>query len=208
MTEEFMRLQEISHRRIREISLEIHRALHGSIDWRDRLICISGARGVGKTTLILQHIKESFAPGSEEALYISLDNLLFEQYPLEEVVREHYQNGGTYIFIDEVHYLKQWQNTIKNIYDDYPQLRIVYTGSSLLRLESEGADLSRRQIRYDLPGLSLREYLIFEEGVSYNKLDLSELLTDHVAFANEVMTKTKILKSFHSYLRGGYYPFY
>lgn len=208
MTEEFMRLREISDRRIRETSLEIHRALYGSIDWRDRLICISGARGVGKTTLLLQHIKESFAPGSEEVLYISLDNLLFEKISLEEVVREHYQNGGIYIFIDEVHYLKQWQNSIKNIYDDYPRLYIVYTGSSLLRLETEGADLSRRQIKYDLPGLSLREYLIFEEDISFEKASLSELLIDHVTIANEVIGKTKILKSFNSYIQGGYYPFY
>jgi predicted AAA+ superfamily ATPase len=208
MTEEYIRLQEISNRRIRETSLEIHRALFDIIDWRDRLICISGARGVGKTTLILQHIKEAFGPGSEETLYISLDNLLFEKYSLEDVVREHYNSGGTYIFIDEVHYLRQWQTVIKNIYDDYPGLHVVYTGSSLLRLEMEGADLSRRQVKYELPGLSFREYLLFEYGIIFEKANLTSLLTDHISIANEILAKEKVLKAFPTYLKKGYYPFY
>ncbi len=208
MTEDYIRLQEISNRRIRETSTEIHRALYDSIDWRDRLICVSGARGVGKTTMILQHIKEAFKPGATEVLYVSLDNLIFEKYALEDAVRDHYQSGGTYIFIDEVHYLKQWQSVIKNIYDDFPQLHIVYTGSSLLRIEMEGADLSRRQVKYELPGLSFREYLRFETGQKFPAIKLAELLENHVAFANEVLEKEKILQHFASYLKGGYYPFY
>ncbi len=206
--QEYYDIQSASRRRIRDTSLDIKRYMLNEIDWRDRLISIIGSRGTGKTTLILQHIKESFDQDSDEAIYVSLDNLWFETHSLTELVDIHYKNGGTHIFIDEVHHLDNWQMMIKNLYDNYPKLNIVYTGSSLLRIDSESGDLSRRQITYNLPGLSFREYLRFEGISDYPSVKLTELLKDHVKIANEVTRDIKILKHFADYTKKGYYPFY
>ena len=205
---EFDQIQDISRRRIRETSLDTERFLLRKMDWRDRLIAITGARGTGKTTLILQHIKESFADNPDAALYVSLDNLWFETHSLPELADMHYKNGGSHLFIDEAHYLKNWQQMIKNIYDDYPNMHIVYTGSSLLRLDADSGDLSRRQITYSLPGLSFREYLFFEGLGDFEAVSLSDLLKDHVKIAGQVAERMRVLRHFSDYLARGYYPFY
>lgn len=201
-------IEEISLRRVREISTDLKRFLYDRIDWRDRLIAITGARGAGKTTLILQHIRDQYRDHPEKALYVSLDNLWFETHSLADVADMHYKRGGTHLFIDEVHYLKNWQILIKNIYDDHPGLNIVYTGSSLLRIGAESGDLSRRQITYHLPGLSFREYLLFEGAGDHQAIDLTDLLRDHVSIADAVVEKTKVFRYFYDYLKKGYYPFY
>lgn len=206
--EEYNNILNLSRRRIREINTDIKRFLYYKIDWNDRLISISGSRGVGKTTLILQHIKETFTENSDEALYVSLDNIWFESHSLIELVDVHYKNGGTHVFIDEVHYLKNWQTIIKNLYDNYQKLHIVYTGSSILRIDFNSGDLSRRQINYYLPGLSFREYLMFEKELNTEAIGLEHLLEKHVSIAEEIVSKTRILKHFNDYLVNGYYPFY
>ncbi len=206
--EEYNNILNLSRRRIREINTDIKRFLYYKIDWNDRLISISGSRGVGKTTLILQHIKEAFTENSDEALYVSLDNIWFESHSLIELVDVHYKNGGTHVFIDEVHYLKNWQTVIKNLYDNYQKLHIVYTGSSILRIDFNSGDLSRRQINYYLPGLSFREYLMFEKELNTEAIGLEQLLERHVSIAEEIVSKTRILKHFNNYLVSGYYPFY
>lgn len=205
---DYYEIQNTSRRRVKEISLDLRRYLLDKIDWRDRLISIVGSRGTGKTTLLLQHIKESFKSDPDTVLYVSLDNLWFETHSLSELADLHYKNGGTHIFIDEAHYLKNWQLVIKNLYDDYPKLNIVYTGSSILRIDSESGDLSRRQITYTLPGLSFREYLYFEGIYNAPAIPLTELLNDHTTIAGEITDKIKVLKYFKDYLKGGYYPFY
>ena len=201
-------IRETSRRRVRETSLDIKRFLAGEIDWRDRLICLKGARGTGKTTMLLQHIKECFADDPDTALYVSLDNLWFETHSLIDLADYHYKNGGTHIFCDEVHYLRDWQLIIKNLYDDYPNLHICYTGSSLLKIDAKSGDLSRRQIVYILPGLSFREYLHFEGLGVFERVTLEELIKNHIKFANELVGRIKVLKYFSKYLRSGYYPFY
>ena len=206
--EEYYKIKDISDRRIRDISLNPKRFIYDSIDWRDRLIALYGARGTGKTTLLLQHIKESFSDNLENVLYISLDNLWFEIHSLSGLIDMHYKNGGTHIFIDEVHHLKDWQKIIKNLYDDYPKLYFVYTGSSLLKIDYESGDLSRRQITYHLPGLSFREYLIFEGVDNYPAITLDDLLDKHTSIAEKITGNVKILKYFADYLKTGYYPFY
>jgi predicted AAA+ superfamily ATPase len=120
----------------------------------------------------------------------------------------HYKNGGTHIFLDEVHYLKDWQIINKNLYDEYPKMKIVYTGSSLLKIDYESGDLSRRQVIYHLPGLSFREYLFFENIIDIKAIELNELLTDHKAIAEEIAPEKALLKHFSEYLMRGYYPFY
>lgn len=207
--DEYEKIVELSEKRVSAVSLKKTRFLLDKIDWRDRLILISGSRGAGKTTLILQHIKQSFSDNPEAALYVSLDNLWFETHSLVELVDMHHKNGGTHFFIDEVHYLKNWQQTIKNLYDDYLDIHIVYTGSSLLRIDVNAADLSRRQISYSLPGLSFREYLYFEDASEQKALNLEELLSDHKKIAGKVTEESRpVLKHFNEYLLKGYYPFY
>ena len=206
--EEYYKMLDLSRRRVRSVSLNTKRFLYGKIDWNDRLIAVTGARGTGKTTLILQYIKETFTANPEAALYISLDNLWFETHSLDELIDMHCKNGGTHVFIDEIHYMKQWQQAVKNIYDNYPELHIVYTGSSLLKINYNSGDLSRRQIEYHLPGLSFREYLNFEGFAEMPAITLEELLAEHVQIAEQIIGEIKVIKSFSEYLTGGYYPFY
>jgi len=198
-----------SKRMVRETTEKTKRFLHNAIDWNNRLIGILGSRGTGKTTLVLQHIKDTFADNPDAALYVSLDNLWFEAHSLKELVEFHYNNGGTHVFLDEVHYNKDWQQIVKNLYDEYRSLKIVYTGSSLLKIDQAGADLSRRQITYTLPGLSFREYLNFESIVTdLRALTLPELIENHESISERISSETKILKEFNTYLQSGYYPFY
>ena len=157
---DYLKILESSARRVRAVSTDFIRPVAKTIDWDDRLIAIKGARGTGKTTMILQHIKQAFG-SDEKALYISLDNLWFETHPIQDAAEMHVTNGGTHLFIDEVHYCKNWQTLLKNLYDEYPKLKIVYSGSSILKLDSSRGDLSRRQIEYHVPGLSFREFLEF-----------------------------------------------
>ena len=206
--DEYYNMLDLSRRRINNSRIDTKRFLLDKIDWRDRLIFITGSRGTGKTTLILQHIKENFPIESDAALYVSMDNLWFESHTLTDLVEFHYKNGGTHVFIDEIHYLKNWQKIIKNIYDEYPDMHIVYTGSSLLKIDYESGDLSRRQIVYKLPGLSFREYLYFEKIINIEPISLDELLQKHVSYASDITAKTKIFKCFSDYLVHGYYPFY
>ena len=200
-------LYQISNRRINQISLEYKRPLYHQINWGNRLIGIKGPKGVGKSTLLLQHIKESFTDRSK-VLYVSLDNMWFCTNDLVDLVEYHYTHGGTHIFLDEIHKYKNWQDCIKNIYDDYPDLHIVYTGSSILKLKSGDGDLSRRVRSYEMSGLSFREYLIFEGALEHQTINLEEILTGHISIASEIVSKIKVLPYFEAYLKNGYYPFY
>ncbi len=204
----YYKMLDASARKIRETDVKTERFLLKNIDWRDRLIQISGSRGVGKTTMLLQHMKSAFKDCPDAALYVSLDNLWFETNSLMELVDLHYKNGGTHVFIDEVHYLKDWQLIVKNLYDDYPKMNIVYTGSSLLKIDSDSGDLSRRQIIYNLPGLSFREYLSFEGILDLEPVPLPLLLETHKKIADAIASDKHILKHFAEYLQHGYYPFY
>lgn len=196
-----------SHRNISQVSMEFKRELHETINWNARLIGIKGPKGVGKSTLIKQHIKETFADDSK-VLYVSLDNMWFANNNLADLVEYHYTHGGTHLFLDEVHKYEHWQTYIKNIYDDYPSMRVVFTGSSMLKLDKGEGDLSRRATLYTMNGLSFREYLMFENVLSHEKLSLEDILKRHVAIATEIAEKTHLLPHFSNYLRFGYYPFY
>ena len=187
--------------------VKYRRYLYDEIDWQDRLIGITGARGTGKTTLLLQHIKMNF-PDRNKAMYVSLDNIWFSKNSLVDLVEQFHAYGGTHLFLDEVHRYPNWSIEIKNIYDSYPELHIVFTGSSILEIYKSNADLSRRAIHYHLHGLSLREYLNFEKDINYPVLSLPEILNDHVNIASRITSEIKILPLFDDYLKHGYYPFY
>lgn len=185
-----------------------HRALIEKIDWNNRLLGIKGARGTGKSTLLRQRVKETFGGVSEKALYVAMDDLWFSTHSLMELADWHRRQGGTHLFIDEIHYLKPWQQTLKNIYDFYPDLHVAYTGSSMLQIDYQGADLSRRQLVYDLPGLSFREYLGYELDEKFSAMTLEELLKRHHEVAAVVSGRINVLKHFKDYLANGFYPFY
>ncbi|MCR4687802.1 MAG: AAA family ATPase [Lachnospiraceae bacterium] len=206
--DEYYKMLDLSRKRVLDNEITTKRYLFDKIDWRDRLIYLSGSRGVGKTTLLMQHIKEDFGDNLDVALYVSLDNLWFETNSLAELADIHYKNGGTHLFVDEVHYLKNWQTLIKNLYDEYPKMKIVYTGSSILKIDSDSGDLSRRQVKYNLPGLSFREYLYLENILETDAVDLQTLLKNHTKIAESGFSNIPVLQYFNKYLLDGYYPFY
>lgn len=185
-----------------------HRYLYDKINWDNRLIAIKGPKGVGKTTLVLQHIKDTFKDVTK-ALYVSMDNIWFKSHTVSELVEYHYSHGGTHIFIDEVHKYNDWAQEIKNVYDSYPDFHIVVTGSSLLQLEDAMEhDLSRRCRMYDLQGLSFREFVRLETGKEFNVYNIEQVVKSHFEIATEITSKVKILPLFEKYVRNGYYPFY
>jgi len=193
---------------VNKVSIDFHRYLFDEIKWKNRLVGIKGGRGTGKTTLLRQHVREAFGGVGEKALYVSLDDLWFSRNSLVDLADWHRKRGGTHLFIDEVHYLKPWQTYIKNLVDFFPDLSVAYTGSSMLKIDYGGADISRRQIVYDLNGLSFREYLAFE-GIKYSSpLGLDEILRNHREIARKITRGVSILKHFRDYLKFGYYPFY
>ncbi|GHT20173.1 ATPase AAA [Bacteroidia bacterium] len=184
-------------------SLDFKRYLLPRIDWTDRMFGIVGPRGVGKTTMILQHFKENHSV--EDSLYVSMDDVYFSNHPLHEVADEFYKNGGRYLFIDEIHKYPLWSRTLKNLYDSYPDMKIVFSGSSVLDILKGWADLSRRALVTNLQGLSFREYLQFFHGISVPVLSLEEILARK---SNDLkQTIGSPLKYFKDYLQKGYYPF-
>lgn len=195
------------NRLVQQIDCRHLRYLYSQIDWKDRLVGIKGARGVGKTTMMLQYIKLNFTDWTK-ALYVSLDHIWFSQHSLLELVEYHYIHGGTYLFLDEVHRYHNWSIELKNIYDSYPDMHIVFTGSSLLEIDYSIADLSRRCRLYQLRGLSFREYLSFEGIADFPVLSVEEILQRHVMMATRMTAEVKVLPYFEKYMEKGYYPFY
>jgi predicted AAA+ superfamily ATPase len=176
---------------------------HNEIDWNSRLVAILGARGTGKTTMILQHIR--LHNTTSQALYVMADDFYFTSHRLEELANKFMLLGGKYLYIDEIHKYKGWSTEIKNIYDKMPDLHVVYSGSSILDLEKGGADLSRRKLEYIMPGLSFREYLNISQGWNLPRYTLEEILAGKVDFPYK---EARPLQLFASYLREGYYPFF
>ena len=195
------------NRRLVETNCDYLRYLYSQIEWNERLIGIKGARGVGKTTMLLQHIKLTF-PDVSKAFYVSLDHIWFSTHTLFELTEYLYTHSVTHLFLDEVHRYPNWITTIKNIYDSYPNLHIVFTGSSLLEIDSAEADLSRRLRTYHLEGLSFREYLAINHVANLETLTFEDVLTHHQQIASGICSKLKILPYFERYVQQGFYPFF
>lgn len=197
-----------SNKLVSRVSLDRKRYLYDRIYWEQHMLCIKGPRGVGKTTLMLQRMKESGL--GEAALYVSLDHLWFSEHRLIELVEYHYSHGGTHIFVDEVHRYpyRNWMQEMKNIYDSYPGYHVVFSGSSLLKIDMSIADLSRRCMFYNMQGLSFREYLGFTDIAHFKACTLDELLANHHGIASRVNERIRPIKHFADYLVHGYYPYY
>jgi predicted AAA+ superfamily ATPase len=207
-------LYEISNKLIRSVSTDFRRGLYSKINWKQRLIEIKGSRGVGKTTLMLQKAKELFAISPQAVIYITLEDIYFFNHSIVETAEIFNKYGGKYLFIDEVHKYPSkyknvdWSAELKTIYDLYPELSVVYSGSSIIELYKGNGDLSRRKSVYNLIGLSFREYLTFNHVLIREETSLENILAHHVEISTEITDKLKILPHFKSYIRHGYYPFY
>lgn len=193
---------------LRATNMEIIRGFMEHVNWKAPMLCIRGARGVGKSTLLRQYIKKNFGTDTEEALYCSLDWVYFSQHSILEIAEKFYKRGGRLLVFDEVHKYENWSKEVKEVSETYPNLQLILSGSSLLKLLDGDADLSRRCRGYDMPGLSFREFLTFYKGIELPTCALEEMLASPKQLAARVNEKCRPLQYFHEYLKYGYYPFY
>ena len=183
--------------------MDFFREKHEEINWNVRILGILGQRGVGKSTLILQHIKK--IGNIHETLYVQADDIYFGGHTLVGLAKEFYAHGGKELYIDEIHKYREWSREIKMIYDLLPNLKVVYSGSSLLALKKEGADLSRRVIEYHLPEWSFREFLNLRNNWNLKTSTLEDILSGKVDFP---YGEERPLKYFVQYMKQGCYPFF
>ena len=193
---------------ISQVGMDIIRETINSISWEKQLVAIRGSRGVGKTTLMRQYIRRKYGVKPGEALYCVLDSLYFMNHSLLQLAENFHLMGGKHLFLDEVHKYPNWSREIKEIIDLYPDMKITFTGSSLLQILNADADLSRRVLTYDMEGLSFREFLHFYKGIQLPVCSLKEILSDADDICMEVNKLCRPQQMFEQYLRVGYYPFY
>ncbi len=187
-------------------NLSFKRHLYSTIRWSDRLIGIKGARGTGKTTLTLQWLKEHNLPVNKAA-YFSLDDLYFTTNGLKETISRFYKQGGQILVLDEVHKYPNWSTELKNVYDVFKDLKIVFTGSSIIDISRQQGDLSRRAVMYELPGLSYREYINLKSGWTLPVFNLSDILNNPATIRAALPDSFRPLEHLNEYMTNGYYPF-
>ena len=183
------------------------RGLMDEIDWNDRMIGIKGTRGVGKTTFLLQYAKEKFGT-DRSCLYINMNNFYFSQYSLVDFAGEFVKRGGKVLLIDQVFKYQQWSKDLRECYDRYPELKIVFTGSSVMRLKEENEELSGIVKVYYLRGLSFREFLNLQSGMNFRPYTLDEILKDHETIAADILKQVNPLNYLQDYLHHGFFPFF
>ena len=200
-----------SDRLLANTQTEIVRDKMNEIHWNAQLVTIMGAKGVGKSTLIKQYLKQNYRPGDRRILYCSADTVDFSMRTLVGLAEDFSIRGGELLAIDEIHKYKSgttdWSREIKEIHELYPDLKLIVSGSSLLRLREGDADLSRRAVKYTMPGLSFRESLRFYHGLEFKRWALEDILAHPYDLWQEVSSKCKPVVLFKEYLEKGYYPF-
>lgn len=193
---------------LKDVPMDYVRSMMDVIDWDSRLIMVKGPKGVGKSTLLKQYIRNHYGMDDRHVLYCSADTNYFSTHTLVDTAEKFHKLGGKHLFIDEIHKYSNWSAEIKEIYDLYSDLRIVLSGSSLISINDGEGDLSRRLIRYNMPGLSLREYIRFETGLKLECIKLEQLLEKPNSFCSYITEKCSPLEHFNNYIKQGYYPFY
>ena len=201
------KLTEKSNISIRSVQYPYQRDVIGKINWEWRMNGIVGARGTGKTTLLLQKLQE-FRNKGHEVLYVRLDDLYFVDHRIYDLADTFRKNGGEYLYLDEVHKYPGWARELKNIYDSVPELKLVFSGSPIIELTNQDADLSRRALMYEMTGLSFREYLLITNIISLRVYELKEIFRDHEEIASGIISKFPVLKHFSTYLKSGFYPYF
>lgn len=204
---EIERFFDIQKNLVESTSLDFQRYLMKEIDFNERLIGITGARGTGKTTLLIQYLKKEFSsPG--ECLYVSADNIYTVSQGLFNIAEYFFKYGGKVLLVDEVHKYPQWAQELKNIYDSFPAKKVVFSGSSMLDIVKGKADLSRRTLLYNLKGLSFREFLEISGKIKLEPVELQDIIDNHAAAAADIAGRIEVLKHFKDYLRKGFYPYF
>lgn len=205
MIEKFIEIQLSLVKEVKKFSYR--RYLYEKINWSNRLVGIVGARGVGKTTLLLQYYFNNFET-PENCLYISADNINVANKGLWNVAEEFFRFGGKTFLIDEIHKYPNWRQELKNIYDSFPSKKIIFSGSSSINILKGKVDLSRRAVFYNMKGLSFREFLIMHLNKDFKSIELKELFKNHIDIASEISSEIPVLRYFKEYLKFGYYPFF
>jgi len=198
------RLYSLQSNLLRTTENPFSRTLFGQINWKQRMVGIRGLRGTGKTTMLLQYLKFHL---KEKGLYVTADHPWFYDNTLLDLADQFEKNDGVVLLIDEIHKYPRWSTELKNIYDGYPGLRIIFTASSALEIQKGEADLSRRVISYELPGLSFREHLHLTHDLKFDTISLDVMLKNTDEVVREILKKWKPLPPFKKYLRNGYFPF-
>ena len=200
------RLSAKSEEKIFRVPTTFKRFLYDRINTSERFIAIKGARGTGKTTLLL-HMALNEKKKSIKVLYVSLDDLYFSEHSLYNLGESFTQRGGKLLLLDEVHKYPRWSRELKLLYDDFPDLRVIFTSSSLLDLYKGESDLSRRVIQYHLPELSFREFLLYRKGIEFPCVALEDLLSNHTEISLDVSKRLKPLSVWSDFLKMGAYPY-
>ena len=186
----------------------LRRTLMDEIDWDDRMIGIKGTRGVGKTTFLLQYAKEKFARGDRQCLYINMNNFYFQSRGIADFAADFVNHGGKVLLIDQVFKQPDWSSELRKCYDRYPELKIIFTGSSVMRLKDENPELNGIVKSYNLRGFSFREYLNIITGNHFKAFSLDEILSQHENIVKEILPLVSPSQHFRNYIHHGFYPFF
>ena len=186
----------------------VRRMLMDEIDRNDRMIGIKGTRGVGKTTFLLQYAKERFGANDRQCLYINMNNFYFQERGIADFAGDFYRGGGKVLLIDQVFKQPNWSSELRKCYDNYPELKIVFTGSSVMRLKEENPELNGIVKSYNLRGFSFREFLNYMSGHNFPTYSLDDIIKNHEQIAMQILPKVSPLKYFQDYIHHGYYPFF
>lgn len=186
----------------------VRRILMDEINWNDRLIGIKGTRGIGKTTFLLQYAKEKFDIQDRQCLYINMNNFYFQERGIADFAGEFYHRGGRVLLVDQVFKQPNWSEELRRCYDEHPGLKIVFTGSSVMRLKEENPELNGIVKSYNLRGFSFREFINLQTGNNFHPYTLEDILANHEHIIKEILPKVSPNKYFQDYIHHGFYPFY
>ena len=193
---------------VEHVHAPVRRTLMDEIDWNDRMIGIKGTRGVGKTTFLLQYAKENFETEDRRCLYVNMNNFYFQGRGIADFAGDFVKHGGQVLLIDQVFKQPDWSRELRKCYDLYPQLKIVFTGSSVMRLKEENPELNGIVKSYNLRGFSFREFLNLKSGNNFRPYTLDEILSNHEHIIKEILPHVSPIKYFQSYIHHGFYPFF